>query len=371
MQPSPQPVEPVARALSAIEEPAEAIERLSFHGAWGHAHRVTASLGLPSPAWLGEEGAGRRAWALKQHLRTLHDLAELRRVLDAADVPWLTFKGPTLSSLYPHPDLRGYTDLDVLVAPAAFRDAVTALLAAGWPFVEAPADLERRPPVGELHLRGPAGTPVDLHWHLFYRADHLSRSRLDAGALVAARQHTWIGTTGVATLPLGAHLVYVCAHAADGGGNRLRWLTDVAHLASRASADDWSSVVETSRRWGLPETVSLVLWRATRHAGAAVPAWVVPALAGRRARARAALVDLADPLPGSGQHGSATAALARATDRPLGLTARAVLITRSTERRRRRAQPGERPRRDITTLPGGVESLLRFVDAVTAETPRS
>lgn len=363
MQPPPHPVAAVARALAAVDDPARVAERLSFHGAWGHAHRLTSSLGLPVPTWLAEEGAGRRAWALEQHLRTLHDLDVLRSVLDAAGVPWLVIKGPTLSALYPHPDLRGYTDLDVLVPPGALREAVAALLEAGWPFVEARVDLERRPPVGELHLRGPAGTPVDLHWHLFYRADHPTRGRLDTGALVAARQHTLIGRNLVATLPVAEHLVYVCAHAAADGGNRLRSLADVAQLASRASATDWSGVVGTAEAWRVPEVVSLVLWRASRHVGAPVPPWVVARLAGRRARALAALVELVDPLPASHEHGSATATLARTGGGPL-IPAGAALRRRV---RQHRTRPTEWPRHDVTTLPGGVASLGRYVDAVTGE----
>ena len=170
MQLEAQPVELVADALSAVQDPAEAIERLSFHGAWGHAHRKGSAQGLQFPSWLADEGAGRRAWALENHLRALHDMAELRTVLDAAGVPWLTFKGPTLSVLYGQPDLRGYTDLDVLVSPADLPAAVTALLDGGWPFIDWQSSLDRRPPMGVLHLTGPAGTPVDLHWHLFYRA---------------------------------------------------------------------------------------------------------------------------------------------------------------------------------------------------------
>ena len=366
MQPTPLPVEVVARAVAAVDRPAEARERLTFHGAWGHAHRVTESLGLPVPGWLADEGAGRRAWALRQHLRTLHDLVELRRVLDAAGVPWLAFKGPTLSAMYAFPDVRGYTDLDVLVDPADLGAAVTALLAARWPFVEASEDLDRRPPVGELHLTGPAGTPVDLHWHLVYRPDHPSRGRLDPGSLVAGRRLMRIGATDMATLPLPAHIVYVCAHAAAGGGNRLRWLTDVAHLASRASTADWSGVVETSRAWGVARSVALVLSRAVSQVDAPVPSWVTSTLTGRRARTLAALVELADPLPGSREHRSTTAALARVADHPLGSAAGVVLGVRSA-RRRRDPTP---PRHDLLMTPGGVDPLLRFVDAVTTEAGR-
>ena len=100
---------------------------------------------------------------------------------------------PTLSLLYGQPDLRGYTDLDVLVSPADLPAAVTALLDGGWPFIDWQSSLDRRPPMGELHLTGPAGTPVDLHWHLFYRAARPSRGRLDPAALVAARRYTRIG----------------------------------------------------------------------------------------------------------------------------------------------------------------------------------
>ena len=362
MQLEAQPVELVADALSAVQDPAEAIERLSFHGAWGHAHRKGSAQGLQFPSWLADEGAGRRAWALENHLRALHDMAELRTVLDAAGVPWLTFKGPTLSVLYGQPDLRGYTDLDVLVSPVDLPAAVTALLDGGWPFIDWQSSLDRRPPMGELHLTGPAGTPVDLHWHLFFRADHPSRSRLDPAALVAARRYTRIGGGLVPTLPLGEHVAYVCAHAAAGGGNRLRWLLDVGHLAARATEHEWRDVVNSSRAWGVPASVSLVLSRASRHIGADVPAWVMATLAGRAPRSLFAVVEMIDPLPRSREHRSATSVLACATDRQATAIARAVLL-----HRRRRWGLDLRPRREVTSMPGGLRSLNRFVEAVAVE----
>ncbi len=351
----------VVAALAAVHDPGRTGERLTFHGAWGHAHRAASALGLPLPAWLDEAGTGRRAWALDRHLRTIHDLDQLGRVLDGVGSPWLCFKGPVLSSLYPHPDLRPYTDLDVLVTPAGLPAAVAALLDAGWPFIEAPADLDRRPLVGELHLRGPAGTPVDLHWHPFYRPDHPSRGRLDPAALVAAREPVVVGGRPVPTFPLAVHLVYVCAHAAAGGGNRLRWLTDVGHLASRASASDWASVVSLARGWGVRRSVSIMLDRACRHVGAAVPPWVPRTLGAGAVRSVAGLVEAVDPLPSSREHGSATAMLARAGERPGGAVARALL---STGRGRARRPPAGWPRRDVSVRDVDRQALVRFVDAV-------
>jgi hypothetical protein len=48
-----------------------------------------------------------------------------------AGVPWLVVKGPALAELHGAPDLRAYSDLDVLVPSAAFGDALAALESAG------------------------------------------------------------------------------------------------------------------------------------------------------------------------------------------------------------------------------------------------
>ena len=269
---------------------------------------------------------------------------------------------PTLSLLYGQPDLRGYTDLDVLVSPADLPAAVTALLDGGWPFIDWQSSLDRRPPMGVLHLTGPAGTPVDLHWHLFYRAPTPAAAVLIR--LLSSRPAGTHGSAGglVPTLPLGEHVAYVCAHAAAGGGNRLRWLLDVGHLAARATEHEWRDVVNSSRAWGVPASVSLVLSRASRHIGADVPAWVMATLAGRAPRSLFALVEMIDPLPRSREHRSATSVLACATDRQATAIARAVLL-----HRRRRWGLDLRPRREVTSMPGGLRSLNRFVEAVAVE----
>lgn len=50
-----------------------------------------------------------------------------------ADIPWAPLKGMGLDPrLYPHPEERISTDIDVLVAPEHLRQAVAALESAGW-----------------------------------------------------------------------------------------------------------------------------------------------------------------------------------------------------------------------------------------------
>ncbi|WP_336921862.1 nucleotidyltransferase family protein [Aquipuribacter sp. SD81] len=370
MQPDP-PADELRRLLAEVDVPAEAAERLTFHGVWGHVHRRTTAAGLEPPAWLEAEGRGRRAWALEQHLRTLHDLQGLGALLDGAGVSWLVLKGPVLSALYPQPDLRGYTDLDLLVAPHALGAAVAALLEAGWRVVESPADLARRPPVGELHVQGPTGTSVDLHWHPFYRPDHVSRGRVDVADLLARRRDVTVGARPVPALPADAQLVHVAAHAAAGGGNRLRWLCDVGHVVAATAAEDWPAVVATARRWHLAPTVGLMLARTAAHLPVAVPAPVVAELASDRLRTLDALAGRVDPVPGSRAHGSPTAAVARASERRWTGPVTAAAARAGRAGRRRRRASAEARRADVTLLPDGPAALRRFVDAVAASTDLS
>ena len=74
---------------------------------------------------VSRSGAGRRP-PITSLVRDV--LARVGAVLDAAGIPWLVFKGPVLSSsVYCDSGMRRYSDLDVLVPPDRFADAVAAM----------------------------------------------------------------------------------------------------------------------------------------------------------------------------------------------------------------------------------------------------
>src|SRR4029453_10505026 len=80
-----------------------------------------------------ERRGGSRREAASHHLVVRGVLSRVGAVLDAAGIPWLVFKGPVLSSsVYCDPGMRRYSDLDILVPPDRFPDAVIAMEAAGF-----------------------------------------------------------------------------------------------------------------------------------------------------------------------------------------------------------------------------------------------
>lgn len=89
--------------------------------------------------------------------------------LGRADIPAVVTKGPGIASVYPHPSLRPFCDIDLLVPPARFLEAGRALGRMGFiepDHVRAPRGyFSRRCWEGVNLLRGD-GMAVDLHHHV-------------------------------------------------------------------------------------------------------------------------------------------------------------------------------------------------------------
>ena len=83
----------------------------------------------------------------------------LTQTLDEAGVKAVMLKGMALKALYPQPDLRTMSDLDLLVAPAQQEAAHAAMETAGYTVVE------REPGVDVM--RAPEGLRAELHSQLF------------------------------------------------------------------------------------------------------------------------------------------------------------------------------------------------------------
>jgi hypothetical protein len=107
--------------------------------------------------------------SMAMHLLALGSLAKLAAPLDSLGCRWLVFKGPVLAKLvYQRPDLRSYSDLDVLVERKRLGDAVAVLGDAGFTLVDANWALIASSGAGQVHLEHDAGGGVDLHWHVLF-----------------------------------------------------------------------------------------------------------------------------------------------------------------------------------------------------------
>ncbi len=237
-------------------------------------HRVLGSLARPLQRAAGVPEEDRRAVearvarAAARNLRVLEDLRCVAAALEG--LPWLVTKGPALAeTVYPAPELRPYGDLDLVVEPGAFRDAVAALEGAGATVEDRNWRLLAREGRGQLHLRLPHGTLADLHWHLVNRASVRRAFRIPMAALFArARRADVAGVRAPVLEPTDA-LLHVALHAALSGGNRLLWLQDVAMLLDRGGVD-LEALVRRARRWRVGTPVAIVLERAARSLGAPI-----------------------------------------------------------------------------------------------------
>lgn len=102
-------------------------------------------------------------------------VGDVARRLAASEIEVMPVKGALLQHwLYDDPAERPLTDVDLLVRPGDFENAVARLETAGY-------GRTRHTSVGGSVLRTPFGLALDLHWQLFDRA----RYRMPTGDLFA------------------------------------------------------------------------------------------------------------------------------------------------------------------------------------------
>ncbi|MDQ4130441.1 MAG: nucleotidyltransferase family protein [Actinomycetota bacterium] len=216
--------------------------------------------------------------AVRTHLRALADLALLGGVLDDAGVPWAVVKGPVLAeTVYARFDLRGYRDLDVLVAPRAFSDALRALEEAGSDLFERNWALLLGGMKGQVHLTLPHGSFCDLHWHLLHDRKLRDVYRLPSTALLRRAQPVVLGGVEAASLDPPDAFVHLALHACLSGADRLIWLKDLDEMVRRVPPA-WDVVVTRARSAGAGLAVAGVLGLVGRVFRTPLPPGVVEAL---------------------------------------------------------------------------------------------
>jgi len=216
--------------------------------------------------------------ALQSHARAKYDLAGAAAALDDAGIAWLAFKGPVLAeTTYERPDLRSYSDLDLLVAPRQLQDAIGALGAHGAELLDRNWALARRRMAGEVHLRMPGGTVTDLHWNVCN--DPAVRTTFNAPTDELLERVRFVDIDGrrIPTLGIEDALVHLAVHACVSGGTRLLWSKDLEQ-ALRAEPVVWSALVARARAWRAGPPTAAMLHIASRTLGFDVPGSVLRAL---------------------------------------------------------------------------------------------
>ena len=247
----------LAAILDGVLDWAAVLRLADWHGLRPLLHRHLEGLErVPHPIqvtlWATAEAIARRNAAL------YGDLGRLVAQLEAASIPVVAYKGPTLA-LRAHGSLRlrEFSDLDLLLPQAEVLRARDQMVQSGGYAPE--YDLTREAEIAcidsqaqyHLVLRSSAlGHLVELHWKsdLDYPVE-----RFDDPAWVDALRRDG----GVATLRDEDLLLALCIHGSKHLWSSLGWLVDVAELLRHPLEIDWerfsarATVMGASRRVGL------------------------------------------------------------------------------------------------------------------------
>ena len=260
-------------AMVALARRYRLLPLLSFRLAEEHA-QVTEDC---APAGVKEMLRREYLAAVAQAMSVDRQLARILAALEGASVPVIVVKGPALAAFYPHPALRSFGDLDLLVSPEYLELAAEALVGLGYRDTVStawePKSHHHRPPM----VSGDSRFVVELHHRL---DDPVRVGRLPNGDLWA-RAMPW-SVQGQPALQLEAvdTALYVCRHAVvqDLLRGGLRPQCDLAYVTRHWDPDDWHALVGRARDLGLDRAVFILLLLMEHALGQRVPAEVAEAL---------------------------------------------------------------------------------------------
>jgi len=175
---------------------------------------------------------------------------EILQVLEARSVPAVVLKGSEFADrLYPRPDLRPFTDADLLVPRRAMTEAQAVMAELGY--LPKPARMKYNSGYGQRGFvrRCRPGGAVEVHWNLV----NSPSLRRGISVVYEDMQLTDVAAGGGRPAPSAASLLLIAAvHAAAGHCfDRLQPLCDVCQAARGAAGQidiDWLSAA--ARRTG-------------------------------------------------------------------------------------------------------------------------
>jgi hypothetical protein len=260
------------------------------------ADRLRGVAGVPADVTAQLQRKSRR-----RAIRNLQLASEARRLtgaLEAEGIACAVLKGAPLSvRTYGQPLLRDTRDVDLLVAPQDLPRAGAVLAAAGLR-MERPGARWRVVRTlflrysHEYMLRAPSGTVVELKTRLHPTSGLMPVS---IPALLERRGRVAVAGLDLPALADDDLLLYLCAHGARHCWFRLKWLADIAALATHGMARSLFDVLETARRLGGEVAVLEGLLLAHDWLGADIPETILvqahahPLVARRRVLVEAAV----------------------------------------------------------------------------------
>lgn len=254
---------PLPAAVLTRHTPSSFCQRAIFHGVHSlvlHNLQTPAWQALLEESWTIEVIRQLKPLVRSDKIRSLALRARGRSIcqdLRAGGIPVLLMKGADFADhLYPRPELRSFTDVDLLVRPRDFQAAAQVLIKSGCehqtsgPLKHSAAYGEElfTTSVGGLALR------LELHWNLV-NSPALQKT-------VSATLDDLVDETG--NLTVAGRLLLAAIHAGTGHQfDRLKFLLDLRQIVRRleAQADlDWlrSRLERTGSRQVLATTFELL-----------------------------------------------------------------------------------------------------------------
>jgi Uncharacterised nucleotidyltransferase len=207
----------------------------------------------------------RHSWSHNQLI--FRRAAEAIATLHASRIETLVTKGASLATLaYRDLGVRPMDDVDVLVPIERGRDAIEALMAAGW----TPDQLDPLARIQVHHSLGFAGKEsgsIDLHWFSLWQPAN------DAPLWKASLPLELGGVRTRAPSP-SDQLLLACVHGTPWSPLApFRWIADAATVIRSAADDlDWSHLVAEAERRRLTVATLAALEYLDEEFGLAVPA---------------------------------------------------------------------------------------------------
>jgi hypothetical protein len=196
-------------------------------------------------------GRDRRAIILSRTLA----MNDLLAHFDRAQIPVMVIKGPALAvSAYGDPSMRSFADIDLLVKKEDIPRARDLLLDSGCSR-EYDMDIELRLIMGG-HALEFAGHPtkVELHWSLVSR---YLRVPFDTSDVWATSDTVTCAGHEIRVLAPHVEFLFLCAHGAKHEWIQLRWICDIAQLASRMTEIEKERVVELAQTLHMKKLLAL------------------------------------------------------------------------------------------------------------------
>jgi hypothetical protein len=221
---------------------------------------LARSLALDGQSEVPSSIAGRLATSLDGNAwRSAYltgELHRLGRALDAANVPFIPYKGPLLAErLYGDPALRMAGDLDILVKPGDVATASDVAIGLGyeriWP-IQPLSPAQRKVHTHTKYHdrfqmgRGQAQLRLEVHWAIVPRQVGFPpdwKNLWEDLESVQVRGRTWLRHSPEMLL------LWLSAHGGNHCWLSARFLVDIAELLRQQPQLDWSRVIERSAQW--------------------------------------------------------------------------------------------------------------------------